>query len=115
MAAAVTSYIPSTLMPEFVLGCMSGTGRRPAGYRSRLCSRKDCGMSATTSPRKDPFAAAAEGTAAAERDIQTEMDRKEKARAKGGAKEKGAKGAMQAGARRSPEPPFPKQHLIKPG
>jgi hypothetical protein len=60
---------------------------------------------------KDRFAAAAENTAAADREIQQAIDRKENARPK---KEK-HKGSMQAGARRYPEPPFPKQHLGKPG
>jgi NAD(P)-dependent dehydrogenase (short-subunit alcohol dehydrogenase family) len=69
-------------------------------------------MSAKHQAKKDRFADAAEDTAAAERDIQQEIDRKEKARAKGKEKDKGA---MQAGARRYPEPPFSKQHLIKPG
>ena len=67
-------------------------------------------MSAKPRTKKDRFADAAEDTAAAERDIQHKIDRKEKARPKG--KEMGA---MQAGARRYPEPPFPKQHLGKPG
>jgi NAD(P)-dependent dehydrogenase (short-subunit alcohol dehydrogenase family) len=69
-------------------------------------------MSAKPQAKKDHFAAAAEGTAAAERDIQEGIDRKDRARPKGKA---GAKGAMQAGARRYPEPPFPEQHLVKPG
>jgi NAD(P)-dependent dehydrogenase (short-subunit alcohol dehydrogenase family) len=69
-------------------------------------------MSAKPQVKKDRFIDAAEEAAAAERDIQQEIDRKEKARPK--EKEK-PKGAMQAGARRYPEPPFPKQHLGKPG
>jgi NAD(P)-dependent dehydrogenase (short-subunit alcohol dehydrogenase family) len=69
-------------------------------------------MPSATSARKDRFADAAEDTAAAERAIQEQIDRKEKGRPK--EKEK-SKGAMQAGARRYPEPPFPKQHLAKPG
>jgi NAD(P)-dependent dehydrogenase (short-subunit alcohol dehydrogenase family) len=69
-------------------------------------------MSAKPQVKKDRFVDAAEDAAAAERDIQQEIDRKEKARPK--EKEK-PKGAMQAGARRYPEPPFPKQHLGKPG
>ena len=69
-------------------------------------------MSAQSQAKKDRFVGAAEDAAAAERDIQQEIDRKEKARPK----VKGEKnGAMQAGARRYPEPPFPKQHLRKPG
>jgi hypothetical protein len=69
-------------------------------------------MSAKPKTTKDRFVDAAEDAAAAERDIQHEIDRKEKARPKG--KDK-PEGAMQAGARRYPEPPFPKKHLGKPG
>ncbi len=69
-------------------------------------------MSAEPQAKKDRFADTAEDTAAAERDIQQEIDRKEKARPK---PKEADKGAMQAGARRYPEPPFPKQHLGKPG
>ena len=53
------------------------------------------------------FARAAERVAGAERAIQRNIDAKEK----GNAKPK----AMQAGARAYPAPPFPKQHLKKPG
>jgi NAD(P)-dependent dehydrogenase (short-subunit alcohol dehydrogenase family) len=60
---------------------------------------------------KDKFAVAAEKIAADERAIQKNIDAKEKAR-KAGKKEQGA---MQAGARKYPEPPFPGQHLKKPG
>jgi NAD(P)-dependent dehydrogenase (short-subunit alcohol dehydrogenase family) len=69
-------------------------------------------MSALTSTRKDRFAEAAEETAAAERAIQQRIDSKQKVRPK---KERKDTGAMQAGARHYPEPPFPKQHLAKPG
>jgi NAD(P)-dependent dehydrogenase (short-subunit alcohol dehydrogenase family) len=56
----------------------------------------------------------AERTAAEQRKIQREIDAKDKAdKDEGGKKEK--KGAMQAGARKYPEPPFPEQHLPKPG
>ena len=48
---------------------------------------------------------------AVERKIQQEIDHKEKIHPPG----KQEKGAMQAGARRYPEPPFPKQHQVKPG
>jgi NAD(P)-dependent dehydrogenase (short-subunit alcohol dehydrogenase family) len=61
--------------------------------------------------RMESFADAAEQTAKAERAIQEEIDRKEKARGK---PEKDDE-AMQAGARRYPQPPFPKQHQKKPG
>jgi NAD(P)-dependent dehydrogenase (short-subunit alcohol dehydrogenase family) len=57
-----------------------------------------------------------EATAAAHRRIQAPIDAKAQAKAK--AKPKGGKqeqGAMQAGARAYPEPPFPKQHQRKPG
>jgi NAD(P)-dependent dehydrogenase (short-subunit alcohol dehydrogenase family) len=69
-------------------------------------------MSTPTIAKKDRFADAAEKTATAERAIQEHIDRKEKGRPK---KEKKDQRAMQAGARRYPEPPFPKQHLAKPG
>jgi NAD(P)-dependent dehydrogenase (short-subunit alcohol dehydrogenase family) len=61
--------------------------------------------------RMESFADAAEQTAKAERAIQEEIERKEKARGK---PEKDDE-AMQAGARRYPQPPFPKQHQKKPG
>lgn len=60
---------------------------------------------------EDRFARAAEKTAAAERAIQANIDRKDKEKAK----QDGNGGAMQAGARRYPEPPLPEQHLKKPG
>ncbi len=59
------------------------------------------------------MATATRSTARRQRKIQSGIDRKEKTSA-GGKKTKGG-GAMQAGARRYPEPPFPKQHLKKPG
>jgi NAD(P)-dependent dehydrogenase (short-subunit alcohol dehydrogenase family) len=65
----------------------------------------------SSAAKRDHFAEAAEKTAAAERIIQQEIDRKEKQQPKS----KDSKGAMQAGARRYPEPPFPGQHLEKPG
>jgi NAD(P)-dependent dehydrogenase (short-subunit alcohol dehydrogenase family) len=52
----------------------------------------------------------AERTAAEQRKIQQEVDRKQKPKE---SKEK--QGAMQAGARRYPQPPFAKQHQPKPG
>jgi NAD(P)-dependent dehydrogenase (short-subunit alcohol dehydrogenase family) len=61
--------------------------------------------------RLEAFAEGAEQAAKAERAIQQEIDRKEKARSK---PEKDD-GAMQAGARRYPEPPLPRQHQKKPG
>ena len=69
-------------------------------------------MPVAASTKKDRFASAAEDVAAAERAIQKEIDRKEKTRPKTAEK---SKGAMQAGARAYPEPPFPKQHEPKPG
>ena len=69
-------------------------------------------MPAEPQAKKDRFADAAEHTAAAERQIQQEIGRKEKARPE---RKKADQPAMQAGARRYPEPPFPKQHLGKPG
>jgi NAD(P)-dependent dehydrogenase (short-subunit alcohol dehydrogenase family) len=58
----------------------------------------------------DRFARGAEQAAAAQRAIQEDIERKAKSHS--AAKRKGA---MQAGARRYPEPPFPKQHQAKPG
>jgi NAD(P)-dependent dehydrogenase (short-subunit alcohol dehydrogenase family) len=60
--------------------------------------------------REESFAKGAEQAAREERDIQRKIDEEERSFAK---KEEG--GAMQAGAREYPAPPFPKQHLDKPG
>lgn len=60
--------------------------------------------------KKDRFVKAAERIATAERAIQKNIDRKEASK-----KPKKTNGAMQAGARRYPEPPLPKQHIAKPG
>ena len=62
-------------------------------------------------PKNDRFAQAAEKAAVAEREIQKEIDRKERARPQAEKKS----GAMQAGARHYPEPPTPEQHQPKPG
>lgn len=59
---------------------------------------------------KSRFAKGADAAAADERAIQRRIDQKEKVRQK-----RPAAGAMQAGARRYPEPPLSKQHLQKPG
>jgi NAD(P)-dependent dehydrogenase (short-subunit alcohol dehydrogenase family) len=67
-------------------------------------------MPAAAHPKKDRFALAADAVAAAERKIQKQVDRNEKAHPK-----KKGKGAMQAGAQPYPEPPFPRQHQVKPG
>ena len=64
----------------------------------------------TQTARKRDFAQKALATAADERAIQRQADRKERA----SSKEK-TSGAMQAGARAYPEPPLPAQHLAKPG
>src|SRR5581483_700873 len=56
------------------------------------------------------FAKAAGEVAKAERAIQRRIDRKYASRSK-----PAPKGAMQAGRRKYPEPPFPKQTLAKPG
>ena len=56
---------------------------------------------------KDRFSRAAVATAAAERAIQKRIDLKERRKPKKPPSSK----AMQAGARRYPAPPFPKQHL----
>ncbi len=55
---------------------------------------------------------AAEQTAAEQRRIQEEVDRRDRERGGGGEEEQGA---VQAGARTHPAPPFPRQHLEKPG
>ena len=60
--------------------------------------------------RERGFAQKARATAADERAIQRQTDRKERA----SSKEK-TSGSMQAGARAYPEPPLPAQHLAKPG
>jgi NAD(P)-dependent dehydrogenase (short-subunit alcohol dehydrogenase family) len=64
-----------------------------------------------SSMSKDRFAKSAEEAAEAERRIQNEIDRKKRSRPK----QKEQQGAMQAGARRYPEPPMPGQHIAKPG
>jgi NAD(P)-dependent dehydrogenase (short-subunit alcohol dehydrogenase family) len=53
----------------------------------------------------------AEPTATEQRRIQREVDARDKAKSDG----HGGARAMQAGARRYPEPPMPAQHLLKPG
>ena len=62
--------------------------------------------------KNDHFMKGAEAAAAAERAIQKKIDQKEARRTK---KPKKGMGAMQAGARRYPEPPLPMQHIAKPG
>jgi NAD(P)-dependent dehydrogenase (short-subunit alcohol dehydrogenase family) len=62
--------------------------------------------------RKDSFASDAEQVADEQRKIQAKIDRKE--RGKSGERNDN-EGVMQAGARSYPTPPFPKQHLKKPG
>ena len=62
--------------------------------------------------RKTGNAAAGESTAQSDRKLQRQAE----ARRKGGSAQKSKKnGAVQAGARRHPESPLPKQHLEKPG
>src|SRR5437762_78091 len=61
--------------------------------------------------KMEKFAEGAERAARVERDIQQDIDRKEKIRGK----LKKESGAMQAGARTYPAPPLPHQHLKKPG
>jgi NAD(P)-dependent dehydrogenase (short-subunit alcohol dehydrogenase family) len=65
----------------------------------------------TADDRSTSFEPGAEDTARHERAIQKKIDAKEA----GGGGEDDKKGAVQAGARKYPEPPFPKQHQIKPG
>jgi len=67
----------------------------------------------TSSTRGEGFAADAERVAQHEREIQRHIDRKEQRSFDGGDDEE--EQAMQAGARAYPAPPFPKQHLEKPG
>jgi hypothetical protein len=81
----------------------------PTGYQKNK-SRKDCIVSTAVNAKRNHFAEGAQAAAAVEREIQQEIDREEKVHP--GEQEKGA---MQAGARRYPEPPFPKQHQVKPG
>lgn len=64
----------------------------------------------TTNTPQDRFAEGAERAAEAERRIQDKIDAEERS-----FEDKPEAGAMQAGARRYPEPPFPEQHLDKPG
>jgi NAD(P)-dependent dehydrogenase (short-subunit alcohol dehydrogenase family) len=63
----------------------------------------------TADDRTSSFEPAAEQAADQERDIQAGID------AKAGEKGEQSEGAVQAGARRYPEPPFPEQHQRKPG
>jgi NAD(P)-dependent dehydrogenase (short-subunit alcohol dehydrogenase family) len=70
-------------------------------------------MSASNTSR-DRFASGAEAAAAAERAVQQGVERRDNAHAAKKDKNR-RKGAMQAGARAYPEPPFPAQHLTKPG
>jgi NAD(P)-dependent dehydrogenase (short-subunit alcohol dehydrogenase family) len=67
-------------------------------------------MTAASHARQKRFAKAADRVAGAGRAIQKKIDRKDFQRAK-----KPKAGAMQAGARRYPAPPMPKQHIAKPG
>lgn len=64
-----------------------------------------------TQPNSE-FAKDAAQTAKAEREIQAEIDAKEQRSFKSDEEDQSA---MQAGAREYPAPPFPKQHLAKPG
>ena len=64
-----------------------------------------------TQPPGKPFAKHADQAAQAQRDIQARVDAKERRSFKNSDDE----GAMQAGARTYPAPPFPKQHQQKPG
>jgi NAD(P)-dependent dehydrogenase (short-subunit alcohol dehydrogenase family) len=67
-------------------------------------------MSTTSHAKTMRFVKAADKIAAVERSIQKKIDRKEARRPK-----KPTDKAMQAGARRYPAPPLPKQHIRKPG
>jgi NAD(P)-dependent dehydrogenase (short-subunit alcohol dehydrogenase family) len=72
------------------------TARKPASSRAKSAARRS-------------FARGARGAARQERAIQRRIDATDKA------KPKKHTGAMQAGARRYPEPPLPAQHQKKPG
>jgi NAD(P)-dependent dehydrogenase (short-subunit alcohol dehydrogenase family) len=63
-------------------------------------------------PQEPSGQSGADDTAAAQRQVQDQVRRSERSGG-GGAGE--SEGAMQAGARAYPEPPFPKQHQAKPG
>ncbi|WP_374275281.1 SDR family oxidoreductase [Brevundimonas sp.] len=65
-----------------------------------------------TDKTDNPFADRAEHAAENQRDIQRPIDRKD---AKAGGDDDKEDGAVQAGARRYPEPPLPPQHQKKPG
>jgi NAD(P)-dependent dehydrogenase (short-subunit alcohol dehydrogenase family) len=65
-----------------------------------------------TTNASDGFEAAAERVAQEGRDIQQNIDRKEQ---RSFDSDEGEDKPMQAGAREYPAPPFPKQHLAKPG
>jgi NAD(P)-dependent dehydrogenase (short-subunit alcohol dehydrogenase family) len=67
---------------------------------------------AMTDIETSKFEPGAERAAQAERDIQAPIDAQEQ---RSFAEPKKESGAMQAGARRYPEPPFPEQHQVKPG
>lgn len=69
-------------------------------------------MNEQDSAELERFARGAEQAVERERSIQAEVDRKEAAN--GGGSNGGGQ-AMQAGARVYPAPPFPEQHLHKPG
>src|SRR5690606_15269104 len=93
--------------------------RRPTRPAPPAASRANCPR--TRSPRRsaarrpmidrpdDRFEARADKVAAHERAIQAKID------ARAGDKDEDEGGAMQAGARRYPEPPFPEPHQRKPG
>src|SRR5690606_27815260 len=77
-----------------------------------LRARTATGRTAMSDPNATPeFEGGAERAARRQREIQGGIDAKEQ---RSFAPERKA-GAMQAGARRYPEPPFPEQHQEKPG
>lgn len=67
-------------------------------------------MPVASNAKQRRFAKAADRVAGAERAIQKKIDRKDRAK-----KPKKQSAAMQAGARRYPVPPMPRQHIAKPG
>lgn len=72
-------------------------------------------MEATTEKRMQGFAEEGERTAAEQRRIQSRIDRRDEKSGADGAEDGQGEEAVQAGARRQPENPLPKQHLEKPG
>ncbi len=69
---------------------------------------------AKPSARNTPRSEGAEQTGEKQRELQREQDGKDEAKARQGGGDK-PQTAVQAGARKQPEPPLPDQHMAKPG